>query len=70
MITRDFWVVVDKDNNPIDIDQSSGGYPYVPTDPFNAYYWNTEVESTKYCDIINYGNKGYRIVTATITINN
>lgn len=46
-----YYGVVNDKNEPLGIDQASGGYPYVPSHPSGIKYWSTYEEALKYVNI-------------------
>ena len=62
------YIVLDKDGKPQGIDYNSGGLPYVAAGPNGIYFWFTKEDALRYVDIINSGDKGYRVAGVRILI--
>lgn len=64
----EFIGFVNKDNELQGVDAGSGGEPWTPTNPSSIKLWDRERirDAEKYLQVINYGNKGYRLVRVYI----
>ena len=58
---RPYFVVVNAKDEAIGVDQSSGGYPYVPGTPSGIEYWREKEEAERYCQA--FKDEGFRVMT-------
>lgn len=56
------WVVVNREQIPQGLDEVSGGNPFSTSLPGCIKHWGSVKAAQEYCNIINYGDKGYRVV--------
>lgn len=68
-IKRIGYIVISKDNVPQGMDMNSGG-PYDTDNISLVKLWrpNEKVAAETYVELINYGNKGYQLVTCVLTL--
>lgn len=54
----DGYAIKDKDGNFLGLDESSGGYPYIPSDMRSIHIWPTEEKAVSYKGVFSGGQMG------------
>lgn len=59
MLEESGFVCINASNQPQGVDDMSGGYPYVASDPAQVHFWQSQKEAEHYAKMF-----GFKVVSA------